>query len=287
MFVYDNGQLLRPHYIINFPTKVHWRGSSKIEYVDEGLLDLRRVVNELGIKSIAIPPLGCGNGGLDWNDVRPRIEATFDDMPDVNVLLFEPGHSELRELPATGKPVQMTPGRAAVLLVMSAYREMLYPLSMLEVQKLTYFLSAAGEPLDLDFVKQKFGPYSNKLRHVLLSMDGSYVTGVGDLNAPSEISVVPDALDAAQEFLSSAPAMTTERVARVKNLIEGYESPYGLELLSTVHWAALEDAMQMQPDAVVERVQGWNERKKESMPPREIRYALARLHSQAWLSAPV
>src|SRR5579884_1817745 len=74
MFIYDAGRLLTPRYIINFPTKVHWRSPSKLEYIREGLEDLVSQIRRLNIESIAMPPLGCGNGGLDWEDVRPLIE---------------------------------------------------------------------------------------------------------------------------------------------------------------------------------------------------------------------
>jgi len=73
MLIYDLGEWEKPRYIVNFPTKVHWRGDSELEYVEEGLRDLVKQVNRLGIKSISLPPLGCGNGGLRWEDVRPRI----------------------------------------------------------------------------------------------------------------------------------------------------------------------------------------------------------------------
>jgi O-acetyl-ADP-ribose deacetylase (regulator of RNase III) len=81
MFVFDAGGLVKPHFIVNFPTKDHWKGKSKIEFIGDGLVDLVAQVRRLRIKSIAIPPLGCGNGGLDWEDVRPLIEQAFADLP--------------------------------------------------------------------------------------------------------------------------------------------------------------------------------------------------------------
>ena len=97
MFVFDRGGLdLKPgesRYLINFPTKRHWRGRSKMEDIESGLEALVDEVERRGIRSVAIPALGCGNGGLDWADVRPRIEAAFADLPDVQVFLFEPGYA--------------------------------------------------------------------------------------------------------------------------------------------------------------------------------------------------
>lgn len=286
MFVHDNGGLVHPHFIINFPTKEHWKGKSKFFFIESGLRDLAATVVRLEIKSIAIPPLGCGNGGLDWSEVRPLIEDTFDCLPDLRVVLFEPATNEqLRAISPEVRPVRMTPGRSAIVAILNEYQRMCYSLSMLEVQKLAYFLSCAGEKLDLGYVKEKFGPYSQKLRHVLVKMDGAYISGVGDLNSPSEIAVLPGAIDGALEFLhETSSAETLERVTRVSQLIEGYESPYGLELLSTVHWVAKELSEEAMLSDVIVGVQSWNERKRQIMPPKEIALAHERLAALSWLA---
>src|SRR5579883_3493743 len=91
MLVFKTGLLTGPKYIINFPTKRHWRGDSRLEYIDAGLVALVAAIKEHNIKSIAIPPLGCGLGGLNWAEVRPRIEAAMRQVPEVEVCLFEPG----------------------------------------------------------------------------------------------------------------------------------------------------------------------------------------------------
>lgn len=90
MFVFETGQLTLPRFIINFPAKRHWRGKSRIEDIDAGLVDLVNVIRDKGIRSIAIPPLGAGLGGLDWNEVRPRIERALAELAEVRVLVFEP-----------------------------------------------------------------------------------------------------------------------------------------------------------------------------------------------------
>jgi O-acetyl-ADP-ribose deacetylase (regulator of RNase III) len=86
----STGSLSNPCYIINFPTKRHWKDKSRIEDVQSGLKALTAEVQQLGIRSIAIPPLGCGNGGLDWVKVKPLIEAAFAQLPDVQAIVFEP-----------------------------------------------------------------------------------------------------------------------------------------------------------------------------------------------------
>lgn len=285
MFVFDNGGLVEPKFIINFPTKRHWRQPARMADIDAGLVDLVAQVKRLGIRSIAIPPLGCGNGGLNWKEVQPRIEAAFKDLPDVEVRLFAPSDVDgVRELvPESAKP-KMTPGRAAILKVLSIYRELRYPLSQIEVQKLAYFLVRAGQDLgSLKFNKHTYGPYAPALRHVLTKMDGAYLGGVGDGTKPSEITVVQSALVEAEAFLALQDDLeTAARVERVARLIEGFETPYGMELLGTVDWAANES-----PDTgigeIERRVFEWSPRKRQIMTPSHIRAAFERLVTERWL----
>jgi len=285
MFVFDNGGLAEPKYIINFPTKRHWRQPSRLSDIECGLTDLILQIKALKIKSIAIPPLGCGNGGLDWSEVRPRIEAAFEELPEVIVKLFAPATDDrVRELvPETEKP-KMTPGRAAIVKLLSIYREMMYPLTQIEVQKLAYFLAGAGQDLGaLKFEKHKFGPYAPALRHVLTKMDGAFITGVGDGSKPSEITVMNSALAEAEAVLeASADKETGKRVERIGRLIEGFETPYGMELLATVHWTAAEKP-KASLDEIVQAVHGWNVRKREIMPPAHIKAAYDRLVAEQWL----
>lgn len=188
MFVYDAGVLATPRYLINFPTKDHWRDKSRIEFISEGLIDLVQVVGELQIKSIAIPPLGCGNGGSDWADVAPLIEKAFVDSPDVAVRLFAPaGAPKASEMAVSTSRPKMTAGRAAILKVLDTYRSLNYGLSKIEVQKLAYFLQEAGENLKLTFVKHRYGPYADALRHALDRMDGHFIHGLRDGVVESEV----------------------------------------------------------------------------------------------------
>ena len=109
VFVFATELMGNPKYIFNFPTKRHWRGRSKIEYIEAGLEALTEEVRRLGIGSIAVPPLGCGSGGLDWRDVRPMIEEAFAGVPEVRVLLFEPeGAPEAAKRPIRTERPKMT-----------------------------------------------------------------------------------------------------------------------------------------------------------------------------------
>lgn len=286
MFVFDNGQLAEPKFIINFPTKRHWRQPSRLADIECGLEDLIKQIKTLRIRSIAIPPLGCGNGGLEWTQVRPLIEEAFSTVPDVDARLFAPSDATgVRELAPEVERPAMTAGRAAVVKVLSVYRQMLYPLSQIEVQKLAYFLKEAGQDLgSLHFRKHTYGPYAPALRHVLTKMDGAYLQGVGDGTRPSEISIKGDALREADAFLDERKdASTSDRVGRIASLIEGFETPYGMELLATVHWAARESRNPLDIGEVTRRVHDWNDRKREIMKPAHVRVAHDRLLHHGWL----
>jgi O-acetyl-ADP-ribose deacetylase (regulator of RNase III) len=285
MFIYDAGGLLKPRYIINFPTKRHWREKSRLEDIEMGLKDLVLRVKSLGIRSIALPPLGCGNGGLNWDDVRPRIERALAGLPNVDVKLFSPTGApapQAQEI-RTAKP-KLTAVRAAMIKLLAAYRALDYALTRIEVQKLAYFLEEAGEPLQMKFEANNYGPYSNTLEHVLKALDGHYLLGVGDRTGPGEIQVAPDAVEEADSYLSEAlQSETAERVSRVTDLIAGYETPYGMELLGTVHWVATHPPWASNVDEAVKAVHAWNRRKQQLMSDEHIRLAWERMAGQNWL----
>jgi O-acetyl-ADP-ribose deacetylase (regulator of RNase III) len=289
MFAFDNGAMVQPHYVINFPTKKHWRQPSKLEYISSGLEDFIAVAQQLGIKSVAMPPLGCGAGGLDWADVKPLIEAAAARVPELRIVLFPPnGAPAATEMETrTAKP-KMTPGRAAMIKVLEAYKELDYGLSQIEVQKLTYFLQSAGQKLRMNFIKHTFGPYAQELKHVLSHMEGHYIVGVGDGVVQSEISPTKGALDEAEAFLREAGDIELNaRVDRITNLIEGFQSPYGMELLATVHWVNHDpDTLASTLDEAVLAVHSWNERKRDIMKRSHIEAAWNRLREDGWLRQP-
>lgn len=285
MFSVSTGSLFNPKYIINFPTKRHWKGKSRLEDIQAGLKALIAEVKHLGICSIGIPPLGCGNGGLEWSQVKPIIESAFAELPNVQVLLFTPHgvpEADLMHV-ATSKP-NITRARALFIRLLELYGIPGYQLTLLEIQKLAYFLQVAGEPLKLQYVKEKYGPYANNLNHVLQKLEGHYIRGYGDRSREAQIYVMPEGREAARTFLENAPE-ARERLEQVSRLIEGFESPYGLELLATVHWVAQEDPQAAIDDfQAVTLVHRWSDRKHELFRPEHIRKAWQRLHKQNWLT---
>jgi O-acetyl-ADP-ribose deacetylase (regulator of RNase III) len=281
MFVFDSGRMERPRYIINFPTKNHWRSQSRLADIDSGLEDLRRVLTELKIESVALPPLGCGLGGLRWADVRPRIERALGTLP-VRVFVYEPHGAPIPEemLERRSRP-RMTTFRATLVWLLSRYLAPGETASPLEVQKLLYFLQEAGEPLGLTFEKQRYGPYADAARHAVIHIEGHYVTGFGDGTGPGDVRPLPGAVEEAEAFLADHPG-TRERYERVVELIDGFETPYGLELLATTHWVAThEDAGA--PSAAAERVRAWSQRKQHLFTDEHVAVAWERLEEGGWL----
>lgn len=189
MFVVETEQLGNPRLIINFPTKKHWRNRSRLDDIRSALGDLRRVISDYQIRSIAVPPLGCGNGGLDWLDVRPLIVDALGDIPDVDVVVYPPKGAPPPESMKVRTPrPSITPGRAALLTLVANYvrlsrlEEPAAPegASLLEIQKLMYFLQEAGQRLRLNYVKAQYGPYAENLNPVLQTLEGHYLRGYGD-----------------------------------------------------------------------------------------------------------
>lgn len=289
MFTVATDSLFNPRYIINFPTKRHWKGKSKIEDIKSGLKALVAEVKQLGITSIAIPPLGCGNGGLNWAEVKPLIQSAFAQLPNVQVIIFEPsGAPAAEKMPVATKMPNMTRARALFIRLLELYGIPGYELTKLEIQKLAYFLQEAGEPLKLPYIKHKYGPYADNLNHVLKHIEGHYICGYGDgtsIAESAEIYVLPEGRIAAQTFLETEPE-GQQLLERVSNLIFGFETPYGMELLATVHWVAKEDPNVVKDTQLaIQRVHEWSDRKRNLFKPQHIRKAWQRLHEQNWLTA--
>lgn len=286
MFVFETGRLTNPRFIINFPTKRHWRGKSRMEDIDAGLVALAAEIRKRRIRSIAIPPLGSGLGGLSWAEVRPRIEAMLREFNELKVVVFEPGGAPADERANRSAEVpRMTPGRAALVGLMHRYLlGLLDPrVSLLEVHKLMYFLQVAGEPLRLNYARGPYGPYAENLRHVLHAIEGHLVSGYADGgDAPDKpLTLVPKALDDAETYLQSRPE-TQARLSRVADLVDGFESPSGLELLATVHWLATRESAPSL-DQVVSLTHGWSDRKRR-FTPRQIGIAAQTLSRQGWIA---
>lgn len=287
MYVHTTN-LLAPRYIINFPTKRHWRERTRIEYIDDGLDALVHVVKDRGIRSIAIPPLGSSLGGLRWDVVWPRIQAKVDAVEGLDAVIFEPGYipppPPVESQPQTN--IELTLPRAVLVVLIGRYRNsMLDPIATnLEVHKLAYFAQVAGIRLSLEFEQGPYGPYGTNIRHVLKRLEGRVIHGSkedGD-NPWTEVALLGDVMQRSEEVIRRSNAQTSGRLDKVFDLINGFESQLGLELLATVHWVS---ASMERPSIgkVVEETLSWNQRKRRIFSPRQIEGAFLRLQNKGWI----
>ncbi|KER66366.1 Appr-1-p processing protein [Burkholderia cepacia] len=265
MFVTPVHELDGPRWIVNFPTKQHWRAPSRMEWVVEGLQDLRRFLIEQQVQSIAIPPLGAGNGGLEWADVREQIELALGDL-DIDILVFEPT-KQYQNVAKRAGVEKLTPARALIAELVRRYWVLGMECSMLEIQKLAWFLERAIErfnpgenPLKLKFAPHKYGPYANRLDHLLNNLDGSYLHSekrIGDAN-PLDVIWFDDGRKVfVQTYLKSEAKAYTQALEFTAALIDGFESPFGLELLATVDWLLAREGVAPNVRAVREGLRHW------------------------------
>ncbi|MFN4311622.1 MAG: macro domain-containing protein [Ferrovibrio sp.] len=288
MFVFETKQLTNPRLIINFPTKRHWRGKSRIEDIRSGLIALVGEIHKRKIRSVAIPPLGSGLGGLNWSEVKPLIVEALKDIDGLRVIIFEPnGAPNPRDMTKSREVPAMKPGRAALVGLIHQYLTGLMDpfVTLLEIHKLMYFMQEAGEPLNLQYQKAAYGPYAENLRHVLRAIEGHLISGYADGgDSPhKQIELVPGAIRDAQEFLEAHPT-TQQRFERVIDLVEGFETPLGLELLSTVHWVAAKCGAKS-TEEMVDQIHSWGERKRQ-FSNHQITLAARVLAEKHWIPRP-
>ena len=294
MFVTDTAELSGPRWIINFPTKQDWKRPSKLEWIVDGLQDLKRILIKNKIKSIAIPPLGAGNGKLDWNVVKPEIEKALNDLTDIDILVFEPT-AKYQNITKREGVKKLTPARAMIAELIRRYWVLGMECSLLEVQKLAWFLERAIEklapdnPLDLRFEANLYGPYADRLRHLLNDMDGSYLhcdKRISDAGPLDIIWFEDKKKDHLKTYLTSnemkpyLPALNF-----TCNLIDGFESPYAMELLSSIDWLLTREGIDPDIDKLVSGLRNWNSgqgsgaRKARLFDARVISIALHRLQA--------
>ena len=189
----------------------------------------------------------------------------------------------------------MTPLRALLLLAIQRYldrarlQEVREGISELEIQKLAYFLQLLGSPLRLTFIRDRYGPYADGLSHVLDTLEGHYLTGFGDRSTPvtqfAPINPMPGSLDAAGQLLADHPDELA-RIRKLLELVDGFETPYSLELLATVHFAAIQQPPTTDPAVVAERVVAWSLRKARLFTDAHVRIAADRLAEFGLLARP-
>jgi hypothetical protein len=283
MFVTENKDLFGPKWIFNFPTKKHWRNPSKIEWIRDGLHDLVRLVREMNIKSLALPPIGCGNGGLSWPEVRRLIESILEPLTETVVLVYEPAEKYM-STPKRSGVEELTPARALIIEAVRRYWVLGFPCSNLEVHKLAWFLQRSIQlkgmenPLNLRFTADRYGPYADNLRHLLDRLDGSYLKAEKRLSDAGPMDLIWFVSDYREKSAYYEPALNL-----VTSVIDGFQSAFGLELLATIDWLLVKEHTEPRAENILEALTHWpggsnaGERKLCIFKPRYIELGLARL----------
>lgn len=258
------GDLLRRQIIINFPTKAHWRSPSKYEYISEGLKALKAEIIKHKINSIAIPPLGCGNGGLEWTKVKSMIEESLQDL-DCEIHLYTPNKEikavlQKEENKATA---ELSPARAMLLYLMFAYEASGEQSSLFAVNKLAWFLQRRGEKLRLKFEAHHYGPYSVQINHVLQYLNGVYLKGMEqNVVKPFEPLILNyDKYQDVKNYINTKlTAEHKQRLEDVTKLLRGFESDFSIELLASIDYILKDDKSKKVED-VAKELASWNKRK--------------------------
>ena len=280
VLVVQDGDLLEQKLIVNFPTKAHWKGDSKYEFISEGLLALKNAIVQYKIQSIAIPPLGCGNGGLEWSKVKSMIEESLSDLP-VDIQVYTPNEEikQLLQQQSEKKEVKLTNARAMLLYLMFHYEANGEQSSLFVANKMAYFLQRSGEPLRLKFEAHHYGPYAVQVNHVLFALNGQYLKGLEQNESkPFEpIHLNYDLLDEVKRYIDKE--LSFEQHNRLKNVIKllrGFESTFSVELLSTIDFIMHTENVH-EVDQVEKSITNWSDRKKNSFQRNHIEIALTHL----------
>ncbi|QUM75543.1 macro domain-containing protein [Moritella sp. 24] len=291
MFVTQTHDFLGPQWIVNFPTKQHWRSKSKMEWIEDGLDDLRLFITTNNVKSIAIPPLGAGHGGLQWEDVKTRIVNKLSDLEDVEILIFTPTTKYQNVVKKEGVET-LTPARAMIAELIRQYWVLGMECSLLEIQKLAWFLQRVinsmeiKDPLKLQFEPHLYGPYANNLSHLLNAIDGSYLKSDKRIPDASPLDVVcfdDSKKDILSLYLKTEAQAYLPALKKATQIIDGFESPFGMELLSTVDWLIVEEGCEPTLSGIRQGMNNWPAgnkwalRKSKLFDDRSILFALEQL----------
>lgn len=291
VYVHHEGDMLSGgrRFLINFPTKDHWRAKSKLEYIENGLVDFVAQIEQLKIKTVVIPPLGCGNGGLDWTVVKALLTERLSGIKGVDFVIFAPSNSDDDDSEAsageTSALPKMTFERAVLIRALNDLAVYFDGrLTRITMQKITYFLQEFGIRFGLNFQRNEFGPYSEELRDAFKAMERQGLIE-GYTSSDRETAVTKTGVQLAEAFLRDADrGRAAEVIGRVSHLIDGYESPYGLELLSSVHFISTRDDMRSL-DGIADALGQWGERKKVKFDAKSVGGAFERLSDDRLIRA--
>lgn len=288
LVVKDSNIVLGERLVINFPTKAHWRQPSKYEYIEAGLEDLVRVIKEYEIASISIPPLGCGNGGLDWGIVKEMIHRKLSSLEGVEISVYEPSVEVYSLLAKQTKNAEahLTPARAMLLYAMYCYEAHDERSSLFVANKLCFFYQMLGEKAfsKMPFVPHYYGPYSISVGHMLKEVNGKYIHGLEQMDKKPFEALMLDynrKAEVSEYVHNRLSAQQIEHIKQLLKLIDDYESAYALEVLATVAYIR-RDSPGIGLDETIEKIQEWSIRKKNLFKRDHIEAAYT--HLNGWMA---
>jgi len=282
VLVVKEGDLLTQKLIINFPTKAHWRSPSRYEYITTGLTALKVEIAKCNIKSIAIPPLGCGNGGLEWDKVKGLIEESLSDV-DCDIIVYTPNKAikAILQQENSKKQTKLTPARAMLLHLLFQHEIMGEPSSLFVANKVAWFLQRRGEKLKLKFIAHHYGPYAVQLNHVLLDMNGVYLKGMeqNEVKPFEPLQLNYQKQEEVNQFIRNNLSFEQQRrLDDVLKLLRGFESMFSLELLSSVDYLTV-DQPSKELKEIIHELYKWSKRKSELFQPHQIEIAYKHLQN--------
>lgn len=280
MFITPTNSMMNPKWIINFPTKKHWMHKSSYVYIEMGLDDLIEQIHKLNIQSIAMPPLGAGQGGLDWEKVKQIIVDKMGGL-NIEIIIFEPESSLTTSM--SQEKTHLTKSRALILALIAQYKKLGYDISLLEIQKLAYFLQRMGQTeLKLRYQQYHYGPYAHNLQHLLHELEKGYLIlekSVFDSKPLDLVYLNKETTEEVSRFIKEE-CVTEEKIRLTKlfDLMSGFESPFGLELLATVDWILhSHNHQKLNEVEIKEKIKQWSQRKDENFSLEYVRSAQKRL----------
>lgn len=297
MFVTTPDELSGPRWIINFPTKQDWRNPTKLEWVEDGLKALREFIEENQVRSIALPPLGCGNGGLDWPVVRKMIDTALEDLPETRVVVYEPT-AKYQNVAKKQGTEKLTPARAMICELIRRYSVLGIECTILEIQKMAWFLERfvvhfqLPNELDFQFEANRYGPYAERLKHLLNTLDGSYLAcdkRLSDTSPFDSIRFKESESPKIELFLKTEAKEYQEAFERLLVFIDGFQSPLGMESLATVDWLITREGCEANLESIKRGIAKWPvdkaaERKMRIFSDRLLQSSIERLSASPLLS---
>jgi O-acetyl-ADP-ribose deacetylase (regulator of RNase III) len=247
--------------IINFPTKKDWRKSSEYTFIEEGLNDFRRIIETYQIKSVALPPLGAGNGGLEWEKVKEILERELSAL-NIDIYVYEPTNA-IKEYLKTER-VKLTEARALLLYVLHDLVRNGEFVSEFSSEKVCYFLQKFGAEkyFKLNFEPKFYGPYSGKVRYVLNYLNGSYLMGYSDMSKKpfDPLTLVSDGFEAVKSYIENNTELK-EIATKTTTFLNGFYSDFALELLSSVDFLITKNHT-FDKQIITQKLSEWNDRKR-------------------------